>query len=430
MRANREPVFLRLGRLLAPLGLACTLTAQPQPSPAPLLSINLGPGATGELSLDSIADVTGDGNRDLIVGMPTRNEVRLYDSGTGALLATFVYAAPGAGLGTDVCSIGDLDGNGVEEIVAGAATQGNGAAVVLSYRPGVTTLSQIRRWTLTASHQTGVTPARYGWRVARGPDVTGDGIDEVLIAAPMFDPLGGALGPTGRIEAINVAPLTPRPLGAVVGTSNTTELGSAVDRMGDLNGDGVAEVLVGAAGNLPGGPPSNRPGEVLVFSGASFLGTPTRLGLATGTAIHDQTGYCVSGTPDLNFDNVPDCVSGQPGLVGAPSGEVAFDGSTLSTTPQKLHNTADPGSERFGHAIAVVRDYTLNGVPELLIGAPSDTGTVGLAWIIEGATGVVLTYVVHPTATATMGIDVTELGGPTRGYAIGDAGARRVHIYF
>ena len=189
--------------------------------------------------------------------------------------------------------------------------------------------------------------------------------------------------------------------------SSTTHFGFCVDVVGDIDGDGVPDLAVGAPfqdGDFQVdngfGPPQNV-GKVFLISGAS-LGVirqvndpefqepnPTKFGGEFGTS--------VAGVGDLNHDGVPDVLVGVPhhsnfGADHINAGEAfvfsGADGSVIFT----LNDPDEEEGNRMGFAVASLGDVNGDGVMDLLVGVPKkdvseDLPDVGSAYIFSGADG-------------------------------------------
>lgn len=215
------------------------------------------------ISVAGSTDVDGDGSADLLVGMP--------GSDSGAYLggATYLIRGPISGtqslagadariLGTvaagyaghDVAFAGDVNGDGVEDVVVGAPYFGGsdmaGEAYVL-FGPlsgdmdvadgGVTLVGELvdDGW-----HSLDVSWT--GRSVAGAGDVDGDGVDDLLVGAPYYDlGRGAAYVVHGALVGdVELASAGTRILG-----EDGDELGYTVRRLGDLDGDGLADFAVG-----------------------------------------------------------------------------------------------------------------------------------------------------------------------------------------
>ncbi|MEW5986636.1 MAG: integrin alpha [Chloroflexota bacterium] len=207
------------------------------------------------LPVATAGDVNGDGYDDLIIG------AYAYDNGQGNKGRAFVYHGSASGLGLtanwtaesgqatahfarSVATAGDVNGDGYSDVLVGAYRYDNGQGDegrAFVYHGSATGLSLVANWTAESDQQS----AYFGWSVATAGDVNGDGIDDVIVGAARYD---NSLLDEGRAYVY---------YGSASGlglTANWTaesgqagaELGFAVASAGDVNGDGDDEVILGA----------------------------------------------------------------------------------------------------------------------------------------------------------------------------------------
>ncbi len=217
--------------------------------------------AVGDVDRDGITDFAAGAPYDDALGGSDAGSVVLFSGADGTKLRKLADPG-GAGydyLGVSVAGIGDVDGDLVPDVVAGAyydsTPQGSYAGSVALFSGASGAL--IRKLTDPA----GAANDRLGTAVAALPDVNGDGIPEVVAGAPQND---AAATDAGRVVVFSGAD------GAVLqrftdpAALGTDLLGTALAAIGDLGGGGKPEILAGAEGApLPEGQDA---GKVLVFS--------------------------------------------------------------------------------------------------------------------------------------------------------------------
>ena len=234
---------------------------------------------------------------------------------------------------------------------------------------------------------------RFGTAVAIVGDADGDGVVDVAIGAPQAGGPGRAVLVSGADGTISFD-LAKGP--------DSQWFGQSVAGVGDLDGDGHADVAIGD----PYGGPSGR---VVVHSGSSGLAILTLAGVKSG----DRFGHAVAEIGDVDLDGTVDV------LVGAPFA----DGAVKDTGRAAVLSGADGAVvvERFGvaffdhhgYAVSTVGDADFDGVPDLLIGAPfSDGGAFngGEAFVHSGATGTLLQSIAGDGTADQLGFRVAAAG--------------------
>lgn len=189
-------------------------------------------------SIDGLSDVDGDAVPDLVVGAPGVGNfgiASVRSGATGTQLYFIRGLSMGDRLGTSVAGLGDLDGDGVTEIAAGADQSINGQAGYVLVCSGVDghVLYQLL----------GSLPKdRFGGSVAGAGDFNGDGVPDIAVGATQqFQPAPGYAtlysGADGSV------------LRHWVGDADGDAFGYAVDAAGDVDGNGFNDLIVGAPYN-------------------------------------------------------------------------------------------------------------------------------------------------------------------------------------
>ena len=202
-----------------------------------------------------------------------------------------------------------------------------------------------------------------GYSVSVAGDFNGDGIDDVIVGAQRADPVvGGATrnnagisyvifgrskadNPAAYYANIDLLPLkmAGSPLGfAILGATASDQSGVLVSAAGDVNGDSIGDVIVGAYLADPGSPARSSAGISYVIFGRSKADNPVAsyanidllplnaAGSALGFAIlgakaGDQSGFSVSSASDVNGDGIGDVI------VGAFRSNAVVGGTTRSS---------------------------------------------------------------------------------------------------
>ena len=254
----------------------------------------VGPASGYGASLASIGDLDGDSVPDFVVGANADDEIYGYSGRDGSLL--FVYGGPGSpdSLGDELAAAGDVNGDGIPDIVSGAKFDFPGKAQVLSGADG----------SVIWSFDGGALATQFGSSVAGDGDVDGDGIPDILIGdsgSNYVEPGAGSVWIYSGADGSLVH--------AIAGSQQWQLFGSSVDYLGDVNGDGCDDFAVGI--ELADWSATNA-GAVRVYSGRSGEVLYTFNGEPVPPNSGSRLGSSVSRLGDVNLDGVPDLIAGGP----------------------------------------------------------------------------------------------------------------------
>ncbi len=200
-----------------------------------------------------------------------------------------------------------------------------------------------------------------GHSVAGAGDVNGDGFADLIVGAWGARPDG--VHATG--SAFVYSGIDGTLLWRFDGKVHADQFGYSVDGAGDVNGDGFADLIVGANGRDPGGLESA--GSVYVYSGADGA----QLWRIDGAAVEDWLGSSVSGAGDVNADGYDDFIIGAWGA--DPGGRVdAGSALVFSGIDRSLLWRFDGTfqGDRLGSSVAEAGDVNADGYADLVLGAP------------------------------------------------------------
>ncbi len=235
-----------------------------------------------------------------------------------------------------------------------------------------------------SSNVAGEDKSLFGHSMAMAGDVDGDGIDEIIISAPWKEKV--YLFKTNALkDNIDVASA----ICMIVGNPGQL-FGKSVSAAGDLDGDGFADILIGAPGFM--GPLSN--GAAYVFSGKKIssskqLGINDRMVLYIGANETDFLGFSVVGGMDINGDGKKDIALGVPGNPGTGingKGMVLYhSGADLNGQPLGTTYGLAP-NDRFGSVVTTLGDLTEKGKAVIVVSAPGhNSGTGNVKIFVPGA---------------------------------------------
>ena len=353
-------------------------------------------------------DVNGDGYADVVLGRP-------YADTDGRQLAGSAWVVFGSRSPADVdlATLGPAQGfriYGGEYWAAGSGAKGAGdlnddgrADLVLSSAKGLhviygsSTPTTIDLSTLTADQGFTVnSPASFATSAPAG-DVNGDGRDDLLIGLVEGGSTDAAVvlfGSATIPASIDLAALAPaQGFRISADTGPTNEFGSAVAGAGDVNGDGRADLLIGAPRTRTSAHPDV--GAAYVIFGAASPGTidvatmtPEQGARITGgvdggyPGSGNQFGSAVAGPGDVDGDGRADLLVGAAGgdfneRSGAGSAYVLYGSPSLGSldlealSPEQGYRIDGAAAGDQAAVVAAPGDLDGDGAPEMVVGAPN-----------------------------------------------------------
>ena len=322
-----------------------------------------------------LADYDGDGIDDMMVGAPyakdngTVGAVLIYKGSANGFDAKPTWVLAGDdNFGFTLANLGDVDGDAKADFAVGAY---NGDGTDVSLSGSVTIFKGGSSGKVIAKLAGEDALDKFGLSMSGGCDLNGDGIKDIIVGAPFNSPgperyQGGAayvyFGPdfkeTTRIK--------------LAASTTNTGIGFTV-ACGDLNNDGIGDLIIGATG------------KVLVYYGKSGFNPSIDSPDVKITSSDSKFGTALAIIKDLNGDGFDELV------IGAPQATVSLNSVSTARVGRvyivkgaagtRAINLAAPGSnlltridgagyfDFFGSSIAPVGDVDGDGKPDLAVAA-------------------------------------------------------------
>ena len=394
-------------------------------------------------SVSNVGDVNGDGLADILVGSFSVNAVtKIWDApayvvfgktDTDSVNLSDISAGSGGFAisgrtgkvsvyqsilnDAEVSGAGDVNGDGLNDIILGSAFEENRTSYVVY---GKSSGDTVQLNNITAASQgfviSGYQYTGVGYSTTNAGDVNGDGYADLIIGAPYS--IGSANTQNGGRSYVVFGQSTASDIAlssvqagnggfVIIGDKTNGLSGMMVTAAGDVNGDGLADVVVSAPFMQMGDTKNKKPGEVYVVYGKTSEGAVNLADIRNGkggfliqsatglnTGAGGRNGQTVSTAGDINGDGLADLILGHRESNGVYEPVYVVYGKTDSNAVALSSLNWSQGPEGFkiqstaANHVSAAGDVNGDGLDDLIVGvsiAIADGARVGRSYVIFGA---------------------------------------------
>jgi len=357
------------------------------------------------ISVSNAGDVNNDGFDDIIIGACNynSNQGRAYIYLGGPILdiqadVTMTGDSIGDNFGCSVSTAGDVNGDGISDVIIGAKEAGNVGKSYIYFGNIIFDTMVDKIFTI---EYLGVYD--FGFGVSSSGDLNGDGFDdvEILGVASMIGPVGFIFNGGSSMDSLSDVLLgncsfvgsSAASAGDVNGDGYDDiihkdrwnnafiffggltmdfffdiELSfqilteQSVSKAGDINGDGYFDVIVGSTNNI------NTKGNAYIYLGGKNMDSIPDI-ILSGENDGDNFGYSVSSAGDLNGDGFDDVIIGAKGFDSSKGKTyVYYGGSNMDSIPDATMK-GETINDNFGYSVSCAGDMNGDGYSDIIVGA-------------------------------------------------------------
>lgn len=339
-------------------------------------------------SVGIAGDVNGDGYSDIIVGeseFNSKGKAYIYYGSLNGMIDNDpeeLYGTQiGSEAGTSVSTAGDLNGDGYSDIIIGVpeydnGLQSEGAAFV--YYGSNDGIDQANKLILEGNQEN----ANFGSAVSTAGDVNGDGFDDVIVGIP-----GKIIG-QDKVGAVYLFQgssngLLTTPLNMIYGDQANSNYGSEISTAGDVNGDGYADIIIGASAYG-----FSAKGTAFVYHGSSTGFSINANWIAEGANV-SFFGNAVSTAGDVNGDGYSDVIIGASSFTNGQSSEGAvyvFQGSANGLAQNaNWFIESNQSNTSWGLDVASAGDINGDGFSDIVFSGYNSNSKEGVVYVHYGS---------------------------------------------
>jgi hypothetical protein len=409
-----------------------------------------------------IGDINGDGLNDFAINANNENSqtqngggVYIFYGRTSGLTGTIPFTQASVTLratqarqhlGSSLAPAGDFNNDGFDDVIIGTgeykASPSSNTAYILYGANNLPSSGSIATMA-SAIVETDPLVKSFGLSVGSAGDINNDGFSDVLVGAPDASSDQGAayviLGRSARLPASsNASSVAAHKISGVTGQSS--QFGSSVEGIGDINNDGFGDIAIGATSYSDGPTLMNRGASFIVYGATGntpFGAVTSNIASLTSVKIfgqHGEDNFGQSAAPigSIDGDAFGDLVitahsydggdtnSGVAYVLRGSASSSSFSSSINGVKDAQFEGTIDGGS--LGNTVRGGLDSDSDGKKEFLVEEPRS----GKVFVVEVSYNVppppttttttstsTTTTTVAPTTTTTVAPTTTTTVAPT-----------------